>query len=427
MKETQGSVEVTSYGQMRNILKYGCYEVGSTVQSKQVHDVHDLISLKLSIKDKQLNKTSYSLDELRDLESKLVLITGSKAENRTEVDHYLNVCACIINFYILICYCHPLLQVLQHVTRIAEVLLALRQAGNVAFSGRVVMIRCAMYAGEDSEKEPQFVEDLAAQHVAELSTIAKEMENTLEEWENEVKKSRRCYYELNYYTTLQLLRLRKELGLVRNNHHSKVDPEVLALLHSISQEINSENVFRVVNELEKRRLDLHTAAKLVQEDVNDEASEVHSSTPLTTKENSIPGNNSQMQTVEESLEALKDTKPQLTEEDLTNNQREILADLVEYQGYSKRLVLKAFEECHESSNTYDIQAWCIQNEGQNFDEDEKDDEAVSSNSGSSGSDSSDEEDGNIFTPHFQQGYLSMYSVHFHMTTVKNILPLRYSP
>ena len=91
VKETQGSVEVTSYGQMRNILKYGCFQVGTSVQSKPVHRIHDLISLKLNVRDKQLSKTTYNLDELRDLESKLVLITGSKAENRTEVDHYLNV------------------------------------------------------------------------------------------------------------------------------------------------------------------------------------------------------------------------------------------------------------------------------------------------------------------------------------------------
>ena len=91
MKETQGSVEVTSYGQMRNILRYGYCQVCIPTQPKSIHSIHDLISLKLILGDKKLPKTSYNLDELRDLESKLVLITGSKAENRTEVDHYLNV------------------------------------------------------------------------------------------------------------------------------------------------------------------------------------------------------------------------------------------------------------------------------------------------------------------------------------------------
>ena len=77
---------------MLNILKYGRYQVGVTIQSKPVHTIHDLISLKLIVRDKKLSKISYNLDDLRDLETKLALITGSKAKNRTQVDHYLNVC-----------------------------------------------------------------------------------------------------------------------------------------------------------------------------------------------------------------------------------------------------------------------------------------------------------------------------------------------
>ena len=56
-----------------------------------MHSIHDIIHLKLEERDKQLPKKNYSLDELRDLESKLVLITGSKAENRAEVEQFLDV------------------------------------------------------------------------------------------------------------------------------------------------------------------------------------------------------------------------------------------------------------------------------------------------------------------------------------------------
>ena len=90
VKETQGSVEVTSFGKMRNILAYGQYRVRAH-STQTVHSIHDMIHLKLENTGKQLPKTSFSLDDLRDLESKLVLITGSKAENRKEVDEFLNV------------------------------------------------------------------------------------------------------------------------------------------------------------------------------------------------------------------------------------------------------------------------------------------------------------------------------------------------
>ena len=85
-------MEVTSYGQMRNILRYGIYQVGVASQSKLPQNIHDVIFMNLNLpKNVKVLKTFYNLDELRDLESKLVLITGSKAEYRTEVDHYLNV------------------------------------------------------------------------------------------------------------------------------------------------------------------------------------------------------------------------------------------------------------------------------------------------------------------------------------------------
>ena len=92
-------MEVTSYGQMRNILRYGIYQVGVASQSNLPQNIHDVIFVKLNPEDKLLTRTFYNLDELRDLESKLVLITGSKAANRKEVDHYLNVSALL--------YCYP--------------------------------------------------------------------------------------------------------------------------------------------------------------------------------------------------------------------------------------------------------------------------------------------------------------------------------
>ena len=94
MKETQASVEVSSYGQMNNIFKYGCYSVG-TGKSQICQNFHEVIHLMMKEKDKRLAKKSYNLEELRDLESKLVLITGSKAENRAQVDLFLDVISLI--------------------------------------------------------------------------------------------------------------------------------------------------------------------------------------------------------------------------------------------------------------------------------------------------------------------------------------------
>ncbi len=90
VKETQASVEVTSFGQMNNIFHYGCYTVGSS-KAKICQYYHEVIHLLLRERKKRLTKTSYNLEELRDLESKLVLVTGSKAENRAHVDTFIDV------------------------------------------------------------------------------------------------------------------------------------------------------------------------------------------------------------------------------------------------------------------------------------------------------------------------------------------------
>ena len=90
VKETRWLVQVSSFVKMKSILTYGHYRVGAKT-TQTVHSIHDMIHLELEDTGKQLPQNNFSLGDLRDLESKLVLITGSKSENRKEVDQFLNV------------------------------------------------------------------------------------------------------------------------------------------------------------------------------------------------------------------------------------------------------------------------------------------------------------------------------------------------
>jgi len=78
---------------MRNILKYGIYRIGATSSVAKINSIHDLINMTLDSQraGAKVYKKEYSLDELRDLESKLVLICGNKTDSKSEVDHFLNV------------------------------------------------------------------------------------------------------------------------------------------------------------------------------------------------------------------------------------------------------------------------------------------------------------------------------------------------
>jgi len=70
----------------------GCYLIGSSIPEIR-HTSNEIVKLKLSEKvgQSRIVKKKYNLDELHDLESKLVLITGSKAEYRKEVELFLEV------------------------------------------------------------------------------------------------------------------------------------------------------------------------------------------------------------------------------------------------------------------------------------------------------------------------------------------------
>ena len=82
-------MDVTTFGQMDNIRSFGYYTVG--VDSDIVIDVCDVIQLTLKPPTEQkLLKTSYSLDELRDLKIRIVLIAGNKTQKK-DVDHFLDV------------------------------------------------------------------------------------------------------------------------------------------------------------------------------------------------------------------------------------------------------------------------------------------------------------------------------------------------
>ena len=78
---------------MYNIKRYGCYTVGSS--SEVTHSkASEVIKMDLKQEHKSLAQHKYSMDELRDLESKLVLITGRKSDEKNDVDNFLKVSHC---------------------------------------------------------------------------------------------------------------------------------------------------------------------------------------------------------------------------------------------------------------------------------------------------------------------------------------------
>ena len=97
LKETQGSFEVSAISKVKDIIQFGEYKISSTEEMPLLL-IGDAINLKIHRFDAV--KPEYSLDDLRDLESKLVLITGKHTAEKAKTEKFQNVC-----MYVCVCVC----------------------------------------------------------------------------------------------------------------------------------------------------------------------------------------------------------------------------------------------------------------------------------------------------------------------------------
>ncbi len=328
---------------MNNILAYGCYQIGSR-RPQIFQSIHDVIHLTLTERDKPLTKKQYSLNELRDLESKLALIVGKNAENKTEVGVFTHT--------------------LHNVCRIAEVLISLQQVGNVKYTGWRLQVPCGLH----------YI-------VPMLQDQAKEMEHELANWKEEVTQKRGDFYALNYYTTLQLLTLRRELGVIKskpNTGPAAITPNVLALLESISTQVTAPHVHAIVQGVISDSIRSATSAPSVS--TQDGASVISPSlsSPAVLGGTSSEGagasshgepslaqelfSSAEVQTASGAEDMKVDVElPKISEAELSQEQRGMMQDLIKHYEFPSQLVLKAFEVCKENAAKYDIQNWCLEN------------------------------------------------------------------
>ena len=236
------------------------------------------------------------------------------------------------------CYVFILhLQSLAYARRIADALIALQQHGSSEYIGWELRFSCAL---------PCIVE--------KLQMITSEMEADLEIWKQGTEQQRDQFYELNYFTSQQLLLLREKLGRLKNDTLREVNPEAMTLLQSISREVYPqvvrEQVVTVTTMLEEHK---RVARGPPPDQVEEEQRMEH--------------------VVEETSSLLKDILKtersknaarlsQLGDAKLSDEKQSILVNLKENFGYSKELILLAFEHCDNPEDENEIAEWCTDNQ-----------------------------------------------------------------
>ena len=238
-------------------------------------------------------------------------------------------------------------QSLACVRRIADALLALQQHGSGDYIGWEMNCLCNL---------PNVVDQL--QHVA------CKLENNLEQWKCEIQEQRDKFYELNYYTTQQLLLLRKEFGRLQKPGENIVKPEAMALLLSISRDVSGdvmkEYVLNVTQKEQQKLLALVSTIAQAEDHVNSTCQPTKQSGQLEPVDPTISA------VVIDLLEseATKTSTPRAIqqENDLGIEQKAILANLRNTYAFHKQLVLLAFERCENPCDHHAVTDWCMGNQ-----------------------------------------------------------------
>ena len=202
--------------------------------------------------------------------------------------------------------------------------------------------------------------------VKDLQNQAKDMEEKLKRWNEEVSQARKRFYELNYYTTHQLLVLRSELGKMKSPGQAQrpQQAQVMTLLQSISTQITPSIVMNVVQQIATQFTDTWEGSGMQKSPIpqsnNTACGELElppyhcaSPTPIDQSDAVLP-------TIEYSHSVHSVPQVTLSYEMLNEEQIEHFTNVRNQYSYSKLTALKAIEEVG-SGDWNDVQNWLVVN------------------------------------------------------------------
>ena len=209
-------------------------------------------------------------------------------------------------------------------------------------------------------KDLQFNEGMAKKRVSDLQEYTRMLDTQLVEWKKSVDTAREKYYKLNYFTTLQLLELRRELGRLAQPTGASptLKPSVLMLLKSVSPDVSntvvSESLHAAHQEQEATPMDEEAQEEAVPVTASIEHRAESEKMDVTTPTPVKP--------VPPSPTPSPLAQPSLTVEELDERQRTVYTHCTNFLGFSADHVLRAFQACGKDATIYDIEGWCEGNE-----------------------------------------------------------------
>ncbi|XP_029944702.1 E3 ubiquitin-protein ligase rnf213-alpha-like [Salarias fasciatus] len=231
VKDSHGSVELSSLSLASTINHKGIYLISP-------HGVEKL-SLKTALKlqipeelDEGPQMRCYSLEDLRELQNKLMLMSGKGDKGQNEVEHFAEVFA--------------------SVQRLAEAFIALYNAGNPLFRHWKVQINCfsdnqlpSIMMDFNLDRVPSVTIDGGIEE--QLPELCRKMEKCLKYWMDFVNKQRSQNYYLNYYTAEQIVYLCSKLT---QQNVTSIEDQVLMMLSFIKPNCTTTDLEHVWHTLQ---------------------------------------------------------------------------------------------------------------------------------------------------------------------------------
>ncbi|XP_042587954.1 E3 ubiquitin-protein ligase rnf213-alpha-like isoform X2 [Cyprinus carpio] len=253
VKDSHGSVETSSLSLASTINMNGVYIISAQNRKLSLEGI-----LKLHIieeHDEGCETRIYSFEDLRDLQNKLMLMSGKGDQGQREVNRFAEVFA--------------------SVQRLASAYIDLFVAGNPLFREWEAKVTCKnkdaciimdFHLGND-------VSVMVEGEVTEqLLEVCKKMESCLNFWMTFMDKQRSQYYYLNYFTSEQVVYLCSQLT---QKNVTEMKDQVLMMLSFIKPNCSFSDVIQAWQKMSKMNyeqnddLDFQTFAK-VENDLNTE-------------------------------------------------------------------------------------------------------------------------------------------------------------
>ncbi|XP_067940324.1 E3 ubiquitin-protein ligase rnf213-alpha-like [Watersipora subatra] len=245
VKGHYGSTEMTAVSQAAAINATGKYEVGQIYgYSNKFKTLDDVVRLTCQVIEKSATEEKqktvdkrYTYSDLKDLQSRLALVAGDKqkdsADTFTQFDEMRDA-----------------------VENLARAYIEVRREGCIQFDDLKVVIHCNQSHAVAIEIKLQTIEKSFSGPSSEGTSLQhchnmyKYLIDCIKRWRESMDEKRSKNPELNYYTTEQLILLRKELGKLNSTHDVKYFDQAQGLLAMI-RPVQAEDLLLILDDFER--------------------------------------------------------------------------------------------------------------------------------------------------------------------------------